>query len=150
MIKVNVIDNYKSRFISIKTLKKITTFTLEKMNRDNVELSVVLCDDETIREYNRNYRNKDYATDVLSFPDGDIVGRYIYLGDIIISIDRVFAQSKEFGVEPIEEFVRLLVHGILHLLGYDHETSEDDEKVMMSIQDNLITDVMNLLKRKDS
>lgn len=148
MIKVNVINNYKSRFISIKTLKKIVTFTLEKMNRDNVELSVVLCDDETIREYNRNYRNKDYATDVLSFPDGDIVGRYIYLGDIIISIDRVFAQSKEFEVEPTEEFVRLLVHGILHLLGYDHENSEDDEKIMMSIQDNLITDVMNLLKAR--
>lgn len=148
MIKVNVINNYKSRFISIKTLKKIVTFTLEKMNRDNVELSVVLCDDETIREYNRNYRNKDYATDVLSFPDGDIIGRYIYLGDIIISIDRVFAQSKEFEVEPTEEFVRLLVHGILHLLGYDHEKSEDDEKIMMSIQDNLITDVMNLLKAR--
>lgn len=144
MIKVNVINNYTSRFISVKVIKEITTFVLKKMNKDNVELSIVLCDDETIREYNRNYRNKDYATDVLSFPDGDVIGRYIYLGDIIISIDRVFAQSKEFELEPIEEFVRLLVHGILHLLGYDHKTPEEEE-VMMSLQDNLITDVMNLL-----
>jgi len=70
------------------------------------------------------------------------MGKITYLGDIIISIDKVKSQSEEYGVSFEEEFSRLLVHGILHLLGYDHETSEEDEKVMMSIQDKLVDEVL--------
>ncbi len=95
------------------------------------ELNVVLTDDKRIRVINREYRNKDKATDVLSFPQfhpkeirGDrkvsgVVGAY--LGDLVISTETTISQAQEFGVSVKEELVRLVVHGVLHLCGYDHE-----------------------------
>ncbi|MGB9620865.1 MAG: rRNA maturation RNase YbeY [Brevinematia bacterium] len=144
MVKVNIINNYHKKFLKNSLIKQIADYTLKTQNKDNVEMSIVLCDNKEMKEYNSTYRGKDYPTDVLSFVDGERIGRYIYLGDIIISIDKVIEQSKEFEVEPEEEFVRLLVHGILHLIGYDHETSEEDEKIMMEIQDKIIDEVMTL------
>lgn len=143
MVKINVLNNYHTKFLDKKTITNISKIVLEEMDKDNVEMTIVLCGNDEIRNYNRDFRGKDYPTDVLSFPDGDRVGRYVYLGDIIISIDKVYEQSSEFGVKPYEEFVRLLVHGILHLLGYDHETSEEDEKVMMEIQDRIIDKILS-------
>lgn len=144
MLKVNIINNYGKIFLSKNKIKQIAEYTLKNQSKDNAELSIVLCRDEEIKEYNSTYRGKDYPTDVLSFVDGEKIGRYSYLGDIIISIDRVFEQSKEFEVSPEEELVRLLVHGILHLLGYDHETSEEDERIMMEIQDRIIEEIITL------
>ncbi len=143
MVKINVLNNYHTKFLDKKTITNISKIVLEEMDKDNVEMTIVLCGNDEIRNYNRDFRGKDYPTDVLSFPDGDRVGRYVYLGDIIISIDKVYEQSGEFEVKPFEEFVRLLVHGILHLLGYDHETSEEDEKVMMEIQDRIIDKILS-------
>jgi probable rRNA maturation factor len=95
------------------------------------ELNVVFTDDERIRVINREYRNKDKATDVLSFPQfqaSEIRGvRKVagvtgpYLGDLVISTDTTRRQADRFGVSVKEELVRLVVHGILHLCGYDHE-----------------------------
>ncbi|MCX8029414.1 MAG: rRNA maturation RNase YbeY [Brevinematales bacterium] len=145
MIKVNIINNYGSlrSFLKLKHVKEISTFVLRELSKNKVEITILLCKNEEIKEYNSKYRQKDYPTDVLSFPYGEKIGRYTYLGDIIISIDKVHEQSKEFEVSEFEEFLRLLVHGILHLLGYDHETSEEDEKIMMELQDNLIAKIMD-------
>lgn len=142
MVKINLLNNYHSRFLDKKTILQVSKFALEEMGKDNVEMTIVLCGNDEIRNYNRSFRGKDYPTDVLSFPDGEKMGKYTYLGDIIISVDKVYEQSRDFEVEPFEEFVRLLVHGILHLLGYDHETSEEDEKVMMEIQDRIIDKIL--------
>jgi probable rRNA maturation factor len=142
MIKVTVLNEYGSIAISERKVKDIVRWALKEMEKDNCELSLVLCNDGYIQFYNKEYRGKDYPTDVLSFVDGEKAGKITYLGDIIISIDRVKSQSEEYEVSFEEEFSRLLVHGILHLLGYDHETSEEDERIMMDIQDRLVDKVV--------
>ena len=142
MIRVSLLNEYWKVDIPERKIKEIIKFVLREMEKDNSELSLVLCNNDYIHFYNKEYRKKDYPTDVLSFVDGERMGKITYLGDIIISIDKVKSQSEEYGVSFEEEFSRLLVHGILHLLGYDHETSEEDEKVMMSIQDKLVDEVL--------
>lgn len=142
MIRVSLLNEYGKVDIPERKIKEIIKFVLKEMEKDNSELSLVMCNNDYIHFYNKEYRNKDYPTDVLSFVDGERIGKITYLGDIIISIDKVKSQSEEYGVSFEEEFSRLLVHGILHLLGYDHETSEEDEKVMMSIQDKLVDEVL--------
>ncbi len=86
------------------------------MGFEDRELSVLLTGNQEIRELNREYRGKDKPTDVLSFPMED---PYM-LGDIVISVEKAASQAAEFGCTLDEEAGRLVVHGVLHLLGYDH------------------------------
>lgn len=107
------------------------------------ELSVVITGDAAIRELNRTYRDTDAATDVLSFsqaegeafavPDGETP----HLGDVIISLETARQQAEEHGLALQDEMAHLLVHGILHLLGYDHE-DPDDERVMRAHEDAIL------------
>ena len=97
-------------------IKGFATAALTCLKLDKAELSVLLTDDEGIRQLNRIHRHKDKPTDVLSFPMGDAV----LLGDIVISLPRAEAQAEEFGCTVAEEQGRLFVHGLLHLIGYDH------------------------------
>lgn len=89
---------------------------LEGLGCKGRELSILLTDDEGIRALNRDYRGKDKPTDVLSFPMDD----ESMLGDVVISMERAREQAVLFKVSEDEELSRLLVHGILHLLGHDH------------------------------
>ncbi|HEY4706293.1 MAG TPA: rRNA maturation RNase YbeY [Thermodesulfobacteriota bacterium] len=89
---------------------------LEGLGCKDVELSILLTDDDGIRGLNRDYRGKDKPTDVLSFPMED----ESMLGDVVISMERAREQAAEFKVSEDEELSRLLVHGILHLVGHDH------------------------------
>ena len=111
------------------------------------ELSVTLTDNDEIRELNREYRNIDRATDVLSFPlyeDGEIdeadamSGEPIGLGDIVISLERAKAQAEEYGHSFERETAFLCVHSVLHLLGYDHERGQEEEKDMFERQENVL------------
>ncbi len=89
------------------------------------EIELILCDDTTIRTLNREHRNLDKATDVLSFPlEGDLPGQP--LGALVISLDHVHARAEELGHSPAEELALLFIHGVLHLLGYDHETDRGE------------------------
>jgi probable rRNA maturation factor len=89
------------------------------------EIEVILTDDAAIRELNREHRGKDKATDVLSFPlEGDLPGQP--LGSLVISLDHVTQKAKELGHTPEEELALLFIHGLLHLLGYDHETDRGE------------------------
>ncbi|ADV46774.1 rRNA maturation RNase YbeY [Nitratifractor salsuginis] len=89
------------------------------------EIEVILTDDATIRELNREHRDKDKATDVLSFPlEGDLPGQP--LGSLVISLDHVVQKAGELGHAPEEELALLFIHGLLHLLGYDHETDRGE------------------------
>ena len=107
------------------------------------EVSVTFTDNEGIRELNASHRNIDRPTDVLSFPlfekedladasDGDA------LGDIVISLERAREQANEFGHSFEREVAFLTVHSMLHLLGYDHEISEEDEKEMFNKQEEIL------------
>lgn len=92
------------------------------------ELSVLLCSDAEIRPLNAQWRDKDEATDVLSFPQHDEDeqgGQADVLGDVVISVDTTIRQSQEFGHSELAELRVLLVHGLCHLLGYDHLDAEE-------------------------
>ena len=101
---------------------------LEALGKDNWDLSLLFCSDDFIRTLNRDYRGKDEPTDVLSFTMGETAeeeGRPVFIaGDVVISLPALMRNSAEFGVEPDEELRRLIVHGILHLSGFDHENND--------------------------
>ena len=111
-------------------------------------MSVTFTDNEGIRELNREYRNKDSATDVLSFPmynflDGDTPADEdtAELGDIVISLERAKEQAKEIGNSFLHEVAFLTVHSTLHLLGYDHERSAEEEEAQCIAQREIITEM---------
>ncbi|TAN61585.1 rRNA maturation RNase YbeY [bacterium] len=95
---------------------KIINFALEELGLKGSEVSVLITGDEGMRALNKKFRRIDKPTDVLSFP----MDESGMLGDIAISVDKVVLQAKEFGVSFEEELARLLIHGLLHLIGYDH------------------------------
>ena len=104
------------------------------MSSNEYEISLLITDDETIRKYNKEYRNKDRATDVLSFPmEDDII-----LGDVAISFETAKRQSEEAEINIDREVAFLFIHGLLHLLGYDHETSQEDEEEMFALQEKIL------------
>lgn len=86
------------------------------------EVSVLFCADARMRTLNRRYRAKDRSTDVLAFPAGDAAGGF--LGDIVISVPYAGREARRRAEPRVREIDRLLVHGLLHLMGYDHETDE--------------------------
>ena len=111
----------------------------------DAELSVVFCDNDYIHALNKKYRNVDRHTDVLSFPlyeDGEFPEEECTygasLGDIVISLQRAAEQAKELGHGFIREVAFLTVHSTLHLLGYDHERSKDEEEVQCRIQREIV------------
>ena len=123
----------------------------EEFNYD-CEVSVTFTDNSGIRELNREYRNKDSATDVLSFPmyaftDDDMPDTdfAVELGDIVLSLERASQQAEEFGHSYEREVAFLCVHSVLHLLGYDHELSEEDDADMRERQRNIMEKI-NILR----
>ena len=127
-------------------LKKVLNATLKHEKINNAVFSVIFVDNETIHEINRDYRNIDRPTDVISFAFEDN-GKLVYnnvrlLGEIYISIPKMIEQAKEYGHSEKRELSFLAVHGLLHLLGYDHMKKED-EKVMFALQE-LILDEQNI------
>jgi len=98
------------------------------------ELSLVLCSDEFIAPLNGQWRDKPVSTDVLSFPQDDPV----VLGDLVISADTADRQAQERGHDLRDELRILMVHGLLHLLGYDHETSQEDLLEMVEAEGRLM------------
>jgi probable rRNA maturation factor len=105
-------------------------------------IDVWMTTNATIRHYNRQYRKKDYATDVLSFPQFDHLPAAsgslpIPLGQLIISYQKAKQQAKQLGHSELREFSFLFVHGVLHCLGYDHQTPQE-ETLMMALQEKIL------------
>lgn len=120
-------DNRTSLNINIDTIIRITDSLTDK------EIELILTDNEEIREINRAHRNIDKDTDVLSFPYEEMP--MSPLGSIVISSDHVVKKAKELGHSENDEFTLLFIHGLLHLLGYDHEEDngemrEEEEKLI--------------------
>jgi probable rRNA maturation factor len=112
----------------------------------STEVSITLCDNEYIKNLNAKHRNKDSATDVLSFPMYDFNTEELFgedevvsIGDIVISLERAKEQAKEIGNTFLEEVAFLAVHSTLHLLGYDHERSPEDEEAQCSAQRAIVS-----------
>ncbi|MFI3231466.1 MAG: rRNA maturation RNase YbeY [bacterium] len=136
----------------------LETFKLENFEQNfvkQVEISISVVGNKNIQKINQEFRGIDKPTDVLSFPildkeilellkDNDAIGSIILLGDIIISIDKVLEQSNEYNHSVERELCFLVVHSMLHLLGYDHMNPED-EKEMFAKQD-IILNNLNILR----
>ena len=105
---------------------------LRALRLEDAELSLLVVSDRRIRQLNRDWRGRDRATDVLSFPQHDGPGPAPggLLGDVVISVDAARRQAGEAGESLGEEADRLLIHGLLHLLGYDHERSASEARRM--------------------
>lgn len=113
-----------------------------QVNEDEVDLTIVFDDDARIQELNRQFSGINAPTDVLSFPANVVdpeTGR-LYLGDMIISVPRAEAQALEAGLSLEDELKILVVHGALHLLGFDHSTDVDKKK-MWAAQKNILTEL---------
>ena len=141
-------ENNTNGEINYKLIEKVISEALryEGVN-DNTEVSVTIVDNEEIRKINNKFRNIDRATDVLSFPlidfDNESLpddGSKIYLGDIIISIERAKEQAKEYGHSIDREIGFLTAHSMLHLLGYDHMVPEE-EKEMFAKQEEILNNL---------
>lgn len=126
--------------------------------KSHVELQLTLCGDKKIRSLNKEYRGKDKATDVLSFPvhdslrkgerDDQFLFDVLNIGDIIISRDVAKKQAKDFDISVPQEIVHLMVHGFLHLCGYDHELSKKEHELMFGIEQKLVAAIYKKLGLK--
>lgn len=136
----NLTDNDLSTYI--KTLKELLEFALNREKLDNLEFNIIFVNNEKIHEINKTYRGIDRITDVISFAleDGEKVSLdHRVLGDIYISIDKAYSQALEYGHSNLREICFLAIHGLLHLLGYDHDTKEKEE-VMFKKQEDILNE----------
>ncbi len=158
-VYVSTLPQDKNFEINLEELKKFAKKLLEAVGRKDLELSLVFTDDETIKALNREWRQKDKPTDVLSFPqdfpdrsfrrdsntpEEDLKGALEQckncrvLGDIVISVDTARRQAEDFGWSLEDELKRLILHGFVHLLGFDHEKSSFDEERFRRLEELLL------------
>ena len=128
-----LITDEQKHAIDKKNLQNKIKIILVSLNCEEKEISVLLTDDKNMQRLNNKYRNQNKSTDVLSFPQDDsskIGFEPLLLGDVVISVDSAKKQSTLHELSLEEELVLLLIHGILHLLGYDHERSQKEARQM--------------------
>jgi probable rRNA maturation factor len=129
-----LIDNRQSRQkIALKKIKQTVQVILDALDCPDSEISILIVDDPQIEDLNQQYLNRQGPTNVIAFAmrEGEFsdVSPHL-LGDVVISIDTAAREAQMAATSMEQRFNELLVHGILHLMGYDHETSADDARVM--------------------
>ena len=148
---IHISDRLSSFLVDRKRISCVVQSLLHRLNLKNFEASVAFVDACEIRSLNREYRGKDCSTDVLSFPQIEFSekptlhssfrlsgsGHFNVLGDVVISVADAHANAQKIGQSLDREIVFLLVHGILHLCGYDHEHPSDEQE-MLEIQRQLV------------
>lgn len=145
-IVINNENNYPIEAAYEDTMKKIASLALKKEGfNDDYEVGLTYVSKEEIQDLNREYRDIDKVTDVLSFPlIEDFSSDETLLGDVVISYDVAVEQAKEYGHSLEREIMFLFTHSILHLLGYDH--IEDDDRVIMEQRQRDILDELNITR----
>lgn len=132
---VEIVKTARGRKVPIRPLKAKAGKILSLLKQGDGELSIALVGDREIQKLNAAYRAKDEPTDVLSFPAGAaLLSGPRLLGDVIISVERAEKQAKERKKSLAQEIESLLIHGILHLLGYDHERSREEATIMRRLE----------------
>ena len=136
-----IINDTEREVLELDVLNDYVKYLVNKLELEKCEFNIIIVDNEKIHQINREYRDIDRETDVISFALEDNMDieyqDFRLLGDIYISIDKCYEQALEYGHSRVREICFLATHGILHLLGYDHMT-EDDEKEMFSLQEELL------------
>ncbi len=138
---IDVINQYDENIEELETMKDFINYCADKLKLKNIMFNVIIINDERIHEINKKYRNIDRPTDVITFAleddkQIDIPGVRV-LGDVYISYDKVKMQAKEYEHSTTREICFLAVHGLLHLLGYDHMKKNDEER-MFGLQKELL------------
>jgi len=124
---IEIINRQRKRRLNAKHWREFTAEALRSIKREGRDVSVVFLSNAAIRKLNKQFRGKDYATDVLSFPvKSEQFEKQSSLGEIIIATDRAATQAKENGLTLQNEIEQLILHGLLHLSGYDHETDNGE------------------------
>lgn len=158
------IEIYSDIDIDEQTPRLIEKCAKAVLEHENIKfealIDITITSNEEIRRINKEFRQKDYATDVLSFPmvtykNGNLLENLafctdpdtglVHLGDMLISFDKVLEQAKEYGHSNEREFAFLTVHSVLHLLGYDHETNDED-KTLMRAKEKAILEGLGILR----
>jgi probable rRNA maturation factor len=121
---IEVVNRQRKAKVPTRDWSALANGILERVGRTESTATIAFVSDDRIRELNRRYRGLDRTTDVLSFPAGDDVG--VELGDIAISVERAKAQARQNGLTFEQEIAQLILHGLLHLCGYDHETDNGE------------------------
>ena len=132
-------------YLDEKKIREFWSFILkseynEEYEKNDYYLSLLITTNDVIQTINRDYRNKDAVTDVISFAynETENIGPMNILGDIVISLDRVKEQAKEYGHSDEREFYYVFCHGLLHLLGYDH-IIEEEKAVMRKREEEILS-----------
>lgn len=157
---LNIIDSTKTFWFKKARVKKLLRAALEAFEfkklkiskKTEVELSLTLCGAAKIKSLNRDFRSKNYVTDVLSFQmqdDFNEVANFpvIEIGDIYICKEKAISQSKEFKVSVEDEIIHLFVHGFLHLLGFDHEINRAEELKMAKMEQEILSLVSKNIRK---
>ena len=138
---IEVFNEYNKDIKELDILKDFINYASEKLSLKNVMFNVIIIDNDSIHKINKEYRGIDRPTDVITFALEDDkkidTPEVRILGDIYISYDKVISQAKEYGHSTKRELCFLGVHGLLHLLGYDHMNKKDEEE-MFSLQKELL------------
>jgi probable rRNA maturation factor len=148
MIDLSLINNQKKINVPDEVELLIEQVIINVLKWENIdkfcEVSVMFVDNEEIRNLNRDYRNIDKATDVLSFPQYDdlsiVEEEELILGDIVISLERAKEQAVEYNHSFVREIAFLTCHSMFHLLGYDHDTDENT-KIMREKEEGVLTEM---------
>ena len=143
MNKIEIFKEVDEEIEELKDIKRVIDIAIKHQKLDNLEFNVIIVDNNYIHELNKNYRGIDRPTDVITFALEDnkdfVTIDHRVLGDIYVSIDKAKEQAIEYGHGLKRELCFLVVHGFLHLLGYDHMILED-EKVMFSLQEEILNE----------
>jgi len=138
-----IINETNEEIKEIDTINELLNFVIKKENLENCLFNIIIVDNDYIHKLNKEYRGIDRPTDVISFALEDEIDNvkldFRVLGDIYISLDKTYEQAKLYNHSFLRELSFLTIHGLLHLLGYDH-IQKEDEKVMFKKQDELLNE----------
>jgi len=142
MIEVN---NLTSFSIDESFIVEVAEKVIKGEKKEGLDLSVAIVDSKEIKRINNLYRMKDKVTDVLSFSDSEVSQKHFGatdgLGEVLICFEKVKENASQQKIDSKEELARVLIHGILHLVGYDHETSEKDAEKMEKKQNYYLSNI---------
>ena len=143
MNNFEIINQTEEQVKELEEVEKVVEFTLKKLKITNSIFNIIITDEETIQKLNREYRNKDSVTDVISFAleddDTFIKTDVRVLGDIYICLKKARDQAILYKHSFLREISFLSIHGLLHLLGYDH-IKKEDEKIMFGLQEMILNE----------
>ena len=143
MNKFEIINETNEEITELNEVEKVVEFALKYQSIDNAIFNIIIVDEETIHKLNKEYRGKDSVTDVISFAleddDTFVETEYRILGDIYICLNKARSQAEEYGHSFLREISFLTIHGLLHLLGYDH-MEKTEEEVMFKLQEMILNE----------